>query len=302
MSPRLNADAALPASPRRPCEPAGCVAQAVAASPLGDLRLACTPLGLAGLWFVGQHDDPGDAVAPRAGHRWLDLATEELHRYWTRASAGGPRFSVPLDLQGTPFQRAVWQALLQVPEGRTDSYARLAARAGHPGAVRAVGAAVGRNPVSVIVPCHRIVASDGRLTGFGGGLPRKVALLSLEGVLPAGLLSGIGGGAPAWAPGGQAETAEPADGAAPRAGDLPGSPPAAAEAKAHGSRRWLARLRVPRGTGWPGPLATTTERGPGARATAASRATAAQPSATALQPAAPPAQAELPWAAEGPAA
>jgi methylated-DNA-[protein]-cysteine S-methyltransferase len=87
---------------------------------------------------------------------------------------------VPLDLQGTAFQRAVWQALLAIPSGGTRSYGELARSLGVATAVRAVGAAVGRNPVSVIVPCHRVVGSDGALTGYAGGVDRKRALLALE--------------------------------------------------------------------------------------------------------------------------
>jgi methylated-DNA-[protein]-cysteine S-methyltransferase len=90
---------------------------------------------------------------------------------------------VPLDLQGTPFQQAVWRTLLGIAPGATRSYSELARDAGAAGAVRAVGAAVGRNPVSVIVPCHRVIGRDGSLTGYAGGLPRKTALLQLEGAL-----------------------------------------------------------------------------------------------------------------------
>ena len=90
------------------------------------------------------------------------------------------RFDLPLAPQGTPFQHAVWQALLQVPYGQTLSYGRLAALAGHPGAARATGAACGRNPIAIIIPCHRIVGVQGQLTGYNGGLDRKRYLLALE--------------------------------------------------------------------------------------------------------------------------
>ena len=91
-------------------------------------------------------------------------------------------FDVPLDLSvGTAFQQAVWQALRQIPYGKTSSYLALASAMGKPSATRAVGAAVGRNPVSIIVPCHRVLGSTGRLTGYAGGLWRKQALLQLEG-------------------------------------------------------------------------------------------------------------------------
>jgi methylated-DNA-[protein]-cysteine S-methyltransferase len=92
------------------------------------------------------------------------------------------RFEVPLAPDGTQFQRAVWQAISKVGFGETISYGELARRAGHPGSARAAGAATGRNPIGIIVPCHRVMGSDGSLTGYAGGLARKRALLELEGV------------------------------------------------------------------------------------------------------------------------
>lgn len=156
-------------------------AQSRVDTPLGPLTVAATNHGLAGLWFDDQAHHPGPIDAPTDdGQRFIAQAREELQHYW-RAAALGP-FSVPLDLLGTPFQRAVWQALLQITPGRTATYAEIAARAGAPAAVRAAGAAIGRNPVSVIVPCHRVIGRAGGLTGYAGGLPRKRALLQLEGV------------------------------------------------------------------------------------------------------------------------
>lgn len=96
---------------------------------------------------------------------------------WSAQTAAA---GVPLDLGGTPFQQAVWQQLQRIPAGRTCSYGELAAAIGRPAAVRAVGAAVGRNPVSVLVPCHRVLGHGGALTGYAGGLPRKLALLAAE--------------------------------------------------------------------------------------------------------------------------
>jgi methylated-DNA-[protein]-cysteine S-methyltransferase len=94
------------------------------------------------------------------------------------------RFELTLDLQGgTAFQQSVWQALLSIPRGETTTYGDLSRRVGQASAVRAVGAAVGRNPVSIVVPCHRVLGSDGSLTGYAGGLERKEALLRLEGEL-----------------------------------------------------------------------------------------------------------------------
>jgi len=91
-------------------------------------------------------------------------------------------FELPLDLRGTEFQRAVWQALLEIPYGETRSYAEIARQVGQPNAVRAVGAANGANPIPIVVPCHRVIGRDGSLTGYGGGLDKKVFLLQLEGV------------------------------------------------------------------------------------------------------------------------
>ena len=110
----------------------------------------------------------------------LGRARDEIGEYF---DGRRKRFDLPLELVGTPFQCQVWQALLEIPFGQTATYGAIARRCGRPRAVRAVGAAVGRNPVSIIVPCHRVLGSDGSLTGYAGGLPRKRALLSLEGLL-----------------------------------------------------------------------------------------------------------------------
>nr|WP_297357656.1 methylated-DNA--[protein]-cysteine S-methyltransferase [uncultured Caldimonas sp.] len=151
------------------------------ASPLGEILLARTAAGLAGLWFAGQKDHPGTLTAPEDSRDPLLTAVErQLAEYWL-----GKRreFDVPLDLLGTLFQRTVWEALLRVPLGATLTYRNIAEQVGSVTATRAVGAAVGRNPVSIIVPCHRIIGTSGSLTGYAGGLERKVALLQLEGVL-----------------------------------------------------------------------------------------------------------------------
>jgi methylated-DNA-[protein]-cysteine S-methyltransferase len=110
---------------------------------------------------------------------------QEVSRQLTEYFAGQrTQFDVPLDLTyGTAFQQSVWQALLKIPQGGTASYGEVSQRIGKPAAVRAVGAAVGRNPVSIIVPCHRVMGTNGALTGYAGGLERKAALLTLEGVL-----------------------------------------------------------------------------------------------------------------------
>lgn len=163
--------------------------QLVFDTPLGPMHLAASPRGLAGAWFAGQRHAPdrldGPSAWPEApGHPVLRQARDELLSYLDgRLQA----FTVPLDLSmGTAFQQAVWQALLHIPCGQLLGYGALASRLGRPAAARAVGAAVGRNPVSVIVPCHRVVGADGSLTGYAGGLERKQALLRLEGhALPA---------------------------------------------------------------------------------------------------------------------
>lgn len=156
-------------------------------SPLGPMLLAASPRGLAGAWFtLGQRDTPDPAAWPEAPeHPMLQAAAQQLEAYF----AGRRRsFELPLDLgHGTAFQQAVWQALLGIACGQTQSYGALARQIGRARAVRALGAAVGSNPVSIIVPCHRVLGAGGALTGYAGGLARKSALLQLEGVLPAAL-------------------------------------------------------------------------------------------------------------------
>ncbi|MBS0448671.1 MAG: methylated-DNA--[protein]-cysteine S-methyltransferase [Proteobacteria bacterium] len=155
-------------------------AQAHVDTPLGPLLLARTEHGLAGAWFDAQQHHPGPLAAHyRPDDPLLKQAAVELQAY---LSGERDAFDVPLDPHGTAFQRSVWQALLRIARGRTCSYADVARGLGKPSAMRAVGAAVGRNPLSVIVPCHRVVGSDGSLTGYAGGLHRKQALLALEGV------------------------------------------------------------------------------------------------------------------------
>lgn len=150
--------------------------------PLGAMLIAATPRGIAGVWFEGQRHGP-DTRGWRedASHPLLRQAAAQLDAYF---AGRRDRFDLPLDLQhGTPFQQAVWQVLLAIPRGRTTSYADIGRALGKPQASRAVGAAVGRNPVSVVVPCHRVLGTGGALTGYAGGLDRKTALLKLEGAL-----------------------------------------------------------------------------------------------------------------------
>lgn len=156
-------------------------AQATVTTPLGPLRLVRTASGLAGAWFDGQKHHPGPLAAPeRAGDPLLARAAHRLQAYFDGANEDAGFADLPFDLRGTPFQRRVWEALLRIPRGGTCSYAAIAAEIGAPQGVRAVGAAVGRNPLSVIVPCHRVLGSDGSLTGYAGGLERKRRLLALE--------------------------------------------------------------------------------------------------------------------------
>lgn len=146
---------------------------------LGEVLLTSDGERLTGLYFDGQKDEP--PVGPRwrldEGAAPFARARAQLQAY---ASGALREFDLPLALNGTPFQQRVWRALCDVGFGRTISYSELARRVGAPKAVRAVAGAVGRNPVSVIVPCHRIVGADGSLTGYSGGLDRKKALLAHE--------------------------------------------------------------------------------------------------------------------------
>lgn len=150
--------------------------------PLGPMTLAATEAGLAGLFFDDQRHLPALAHWTREpGHPVLRAAAAQVAQYFAGERAG---FDLPLDLQGgTPFQQSVWRALLAIPAGATTSYGALSRQIGRPEAVRAVGTAIGRNPISIIVPCHRVIGADGTLTGYAGGLDRKSALLRLEGVV-----------------------------------------------------------------------------------------------------------------------
>ena len=148
-------------------------------SPQGQILLAASDAGIAGVYFQGQKYFPkDDAQWCRDGNNeFLRQARRELAEYF---AGRRKRFDVALDPAGTPFQKAVWRAISGVPYGETISYGELARRAGAAGRARAAGAATGRNPIGIIVPCHRIVGADGSLTGYAGGLARKRALLALE--------------------------------------------------------------------------------------------------------------------------
>ncbi len=153
-------------------------------TPLGGITMAATDQGLAGVWFDQQRHWPDTTGwQTKDDHPALVEAATQLRDYF---AGKREHFDMALDLShGTAFQQSVWQALLAIPPGETTSYGALSHGVGNPAAVRAVGAAVGRNPISVIVPCHRVLGADGSLTGYAGGLDRKQALLELEGALQA---------------------------------------------------------------------------------------------------------------------
>jgi methylated-DNA-[protein]-cysteine S-methyltransferase len=150
-------------------------------SPVGKLKLVASDKGLAGVLWERENTRPvplSEAVEDKQ-HPVLVETEQQLGEYF----AGKRKtFSIALDMQGTRFQKDVWEALLAIPFGETRSYGQIAKQLGNPRATRAVGAANGRNPVSIIVPCHRVIGSSGKLTGFGGGLETKAHLLSLEDV------------------------------------------------------------------------------------------------------------------------
>jgi methylated-DNA-[protein]-cysteine S-methyltransferase len=148
-------------------------------SPVGRLTLVASDAGLVAILW--ENDNPRrvplDEVVASDDHPVLLETERQLQEYF----AGRRReFALPLHFRGTEFQRRVWNALLTIPYGQTRSYAQIARQIGCPTAVRAVGAANGRNPLSIIAPCHRVVGSNGKLTGFAGGLEAKARLLSLE--------------------------------------------------------------------------------------------------------------------------
>lgn len=149
-------------------------------SPAGPLVIAADDTGLRHIEFY-QNRHPANRDDWRGGDNdVLQAAETQLHEYFAGARTG---FDLPLAPQGTDFQRIVWQELARIPYGETISYAALAQRVGKPTASRAVGAANGRNPLPIVLPCHRVIGADGALTGFGGGLPMKEFLLQLEGAL-----------------------------------------------------------------------------------------------------------------------
>ena len=151
-------------------------------TPLGTLLASAAQGALTGLWFIGQRHFPKHAdgwvedhdVAP------FNALRQQLHEYFDGKRRA---FELPLSPNGssaTTFQRSIWNAIAAVPFGETITYSALASRCGRPTALRAAGAATGRNPISIVIPCHRIIGSSGDLTGYAGGIERKVRLLQLE--------------------------------------------------------------------------------------------------------------------------
>lgn len=149
----------------------------ILASPVGNLLLTASPQGLRSLWIVGEKHCPAIPADWQEEPSAFAEAAAQLTEYF----AGTRRdFDLPLDAIGTPFQQDAWKALRQIPYGNTRTYRQQAAAIGRPAAVRAIGTANGRNPISIIVPCHRVIGADGSLTGFGGGLAAKQWLLEHE--------------------------------------------------------------------------------------------------------------------------
>ncbi len=159
----------------------------IVSTPLGNMLLAASPVGLAGAWFTeGQKHSPSDALTASwplafqgtASQAILDMASQQLSAYFLGQLKA---FDLPFDLSsGTEFQQSVWREICKTKSGKTSTYGSICHAIHKPTAARAVGAAVGKNPISIIIPCHRIVGSSGAMTGYAGGLDRKVALLQLE--------------------------------------------------------------------------------------------------------------------------
>ena len=149
-------------------------------SPHGKMLLVASEKGVSGIYFNRQKYFPATKKDWQRDerHAVLKQAKRELLEYF---AGKRKRFEVPLAPDGTPFQRSVWKAISKVGFGKTLTYGELAAKAGRPGSARAAGAATGRNPIGIIVPCHRIMGANGSLTGYAGGLRKKRALLALEG-------------------------------------------------------------------------------------------------------------------------
>lgn len=146
-------------------------------SPIGELLLLGDHAALQGLYMLQAPKPITISPAWREQPAAFTKVQGQLEEYF---AAERESFELPLSMQGTDFQRAVWSALQEIPYGQTRSYGEIATQVGEPGAARAVGIANARNPISIVVPCHRVIGANGTLTGYGGGLPRKQYLLDLE--------------------------------------------------------------------------------------------------------------------------
>ena len=149
-------------------------------SPIGKLTLQANDQGLLGVWFETQSTQPKDLGLLTQHHPILSQTIQQLEEYFSGARQ---HFTLPLAATGTPFQQQVWHALSTIPFGQTWSYQQLANALGNPKAMRAVGGANGKNPISIIVPCHRVIGKNGQLSGYAGGVEHKKALLKHEGII-----------------------------------------------------------------------------------------------------------------------
>jgi methylated-DNA-[protein]-cysteine S-methyltransferase len=149
-------------------------------SPVGTITLQANDKGLLGAWFDIHATAPDDFGTASDSHPILQQAVTEFDEYFAGKRT---KFEVPTDAQGTDFQKQVWKMLKTIPFGETWSYQDLAIAIDNPKAVRAVGLANGKNPISIIVPCHRVIGKNGKLTGYAGGIDKKEKLLVLEGIL-----------------------------------------------------------------------------------------------------------------------
>ena len=151
------------------------------ASPLGPLTALASDAGIRAIAFAGERTERAKLALPRArAHAVLDEAVQQLTRYFDGTLR---RFDLPLDLHGTDFQQRVWASVREIPFGQTRTYGELARALGNAGASQAVGAANGKNPVAIAVPCHRVIGASGKLTGYAGGLDKKAFLLRHEGAI-----------------------------------------------------------------------------------------------------------------------
>ena len=148
-------------------------------SPLGTITMQANENGLLGAWFETQTTQPQKLGVKDDNFPLFSLVNKQFDKYFDGKMI---QFSVPLTSIGTPFQKLVWNALIKIPYGVVCNYSQLARSIGSPKAVRAVGSAVGKNPISIIVPCHRVIGINGKLCGYAGGLKRKQSLLETEGV------------------------------------------------------------------------------------------------------------------------